>query len=349
LQTTYAKFLSHKNVKIKLDSQTLSPKFFENWAYPPGYVPTRYTGTLPLDDGCKIEVEVLAGLTRESSPATGEYGVYFYCNERLTARALKTFEVGFTRGLAGVAHPKVSLTRVIVSLKGEARHMPWNSSKSDIRPSHHVFVALHDWLVQVVKNYAMLSRIWMGEWPEKVFKHTSGTMNEVKIEDFPTARKSFLLSPPKSRPRFADIVEQRNRKIANVKPWTKGLYEGIIAADLISKGRLEQRNRIALILIDSTLEIAFKEYLVNDSGKYYSDSQLITIFAKRHLVQQEIQKYIRNIDAATWKKISHYNNLRNKLIHERATVGLSDAELKDYKDIAEVVLQKLYKLKFVKL
>jgi hypothetical protein len=261
---------------------------------------------------------------------------------------LKTLEVGFTKGLAGVAHPKVSLTRVIVSLRGEARHMPWNSSKSDIRTSHPVFLALHDWLTQVVKDYAMLSRIWMGEWPEKVFKYTLGAIKEVKVEDFPTTRKSFLLAPPKSRPRFADVVEQRNRQIARAKPWTKGLYEGIIAVDLISKGRLEQKNRIALILLDSTLEIAFKEYLVNDSGTYYGDSQLAAIFAKRHLVQTEIQKYVKNIDAATWKKIGHYNNLRNKLIHERATVGLSDAQIKDYRGVAEIVLKKLYKLKFAK-
>lgn len=344
LRSTYAKFITNKNVIIKLDGETLTPEFFENWAYPPGYPPTKYTGTLTVEDGNAISVEALAGLTLESSPATGEYGVYFYCNDRLITRAMKTFEVGFTRGLAGVAHPKVSLTRVLVSLHGEARLMPWNSSKSDIRTKHKVFVALHDWLVQVVKDYATLSRIWMGEWPEKVFKHTSGTIKEVKIDDFPTVTKSFLLAPPKTRPRYADVVIQRNRKIAKDKPWTKGLYEGIIAADLIAKGKLEQRNRIALIVLDSTLEIAFKEYLVNDSGTYYSDAQLLTLFAKRHLVQQEIQKYV-NINGAIWKKIGHFNNLRNKLVHERATVGLDDQQIKDYRGVVETVLRKLFKLR----
>jgi hypothetical protein len=155
--------------------------------------------------------------------------------------------------------------------------------------------------------------------------------------------KSFLLAPPKTRPRYADVVTQRNGKIAKDKPWTKGLYEGIIAADLIAKGKLEQRNRIALIVLDSTLEIAFKEYLVNDSGAYYSDAQLLTLFGKRHLVQQEIQKYV-NIDAAIWKKIGHFNNLRNKLVHERATVGLDDEQIRDYRGVVETVLKKLFKL-----
>jgi hypothetical protein len=172
--------------------------------------------------------------------------VYFYCNDRLVARALKTFEVGFTKGLAGLPHPKVSLTRVLVSLNGDAWSMPWNSSKSDISTKHEVFLALHNWLVQVVKDYASLSRIWMGDWPNKVFKHTTGTIKEVEVTDFPTVKKSFLPPLPKSRPRYGEIITQKNKAIAKKKPWTRGLYEGVIAADLISNQNLEQKNRLRL-------------------------------------------------------------------------------------------------------
>lgn len=165
LQATYGKFLVSLAVTIQLNGEKLSALFFENWAYPPGYPPQKYTGVLKTEDGREIRVNALAGLTRESSPAAGEYGVYFYCNDRLIARGMKTFEVGFTKGLAGLPHPKVSLTRVLVSLNGDARSMPWNSSKSDVSTKHEVFLALHSWLVQVVKDYASLSRIWMGDWP----------------------------------------------------------------------------------------------------------------------------------------------------------------------------------------
>ena len=72
--------------------------------------------------------------------------------------------------------------------------MPWNSSKSDIDTKDAIFLALHDWLVQVVKDYATLSRIWMGDWPNKVFKYKSGKIKNVKVVNFPTAKKSFL--PP---------------------------------------------------------------------------------------------------------------------------------------------------------
>jgi len=225
--------------------------------------------------------------------------------------------------------------------------MPGNSSKSDINTKKEVFLALHDWLAQVVKDYASLSRIWMGDWPNKVFKHKTGTIKEVQVTDFPTVKKSFLPPLPRSRPRYGEVIIQKNRQIANRKPWTRGLYEGVIAADLISKQRLEQKNRIALIVLDSTLEIGFKEYLVNDSGGKYGDAQLLQLFKNRSAVHSEIKIYSKvKITAETWKKIEHYYQLRCKLVHEKATVGISDTQIEDFRKVVESVLGKLYKLKF---
>ncbi|MHC2317545.1 hypothetical protein ACVIHC_004591 [Bradyrhizobium diazoefficiens] len=347
LSVTYAKFLSTNGVSISLNGKALKPQFFDGWSYPPGYEPRRYHGVLKTAEGRDVRVEAIAGLSDESSPAGGEYGVYFYCNDRLIARALKTFEVGFMKGYAGLPHPKVSLTKVLVSLSGDASSMPWNSSKSDISTKHEVFQALHTWLTQAVKDYAALSRIWMGEWPDKVFKYAEGKVVDVPVDDFPTAKKSYLPPMPKSRPRYGDVITDVNKGVAKKKPWVKGLYEGVIAADLIAKQHLEQRNRIALIVLDSTVEIAFKEFLVHDSGVHYTDSQLLAIFKTRHTVHTEIRKYSQvKISADMWKKITHYSDLRNKLIHQRATAGVSDKEVGDFREVVEVVLKKLYKLKF---
>ncbi len=344
LGSTYAKFLKPK-VSILLNGKPIRPKFFEGWSFPPNYEPRHYHGKLATEDGSLVDVDVLAGLSSESSPASGEYGVYLYCNDRLIARALKSFEVGFMKGFAGIPHPKISLTKVIVSLRGEARSMPWNSSKSDISFKHEVFQALHGWLVEVVKDYAALSRIWMGDWPDKVFKFREGNIIDVPVEDFPTAKKSYLPPAPKSRPRFGDRVAEANAKLAKSKTYVRGLYEGVIAADLIAKQHLEQGNRIALIVLDSTLEIAFKEFLVYESGTYYSDAKLLEVFGTRHKVHNEIKKYVKLSDA-TWKQISLFSNMRNKLVHQRATGGVSDSELGDFREVVERVLKKLYKLKF---
>ena len=323
----------------------MQPLNFENWAYPPGYEPRKYFGDLPTQEGGIVKVEVVAGLSMESSPAAGEYGVYFYCNDRLISRALKSYEVGFTRGLAGLPHPHVSLTRVIVSLKGQARSMPWNSSKSAVNTNHYIFLSLHDWLVQVVKDYASLSRRLEGSWPEEVFKYPNGKIKEVKIANFPLAKKSYLPPLPQSKPRYGDRVKQVNRKIAKEKPWTIGIFEGIVATDLIFNQKLEQKNRICLILLDSTLEIAFKEYLVNDSGTAYGDARLLQIFSNRSLVQAEIARY-KTFDQKIWKKIDYYYKIRCKLVHERASVQISNSEIEDYREVVERVLKELFQLKF---
>ncbi len=328
LGATYARFVSGGSLELTLNGQLVAPQFFENWAYPPGHVPQEFVFQIKTDDGQVIRMRVIAGLTLESSPASGEYGVYFYCNDRLIARALKTAEVGFVKGLAGLPHPKLSLTRVLVFMNGDARSMPWNSSKSDINGKHPVFSAMRDWLTGTLKYYTSLSRIWMGDWPEKVFRYKTGQIKRVEAESLEAITRSHLPPLPKSRPRLGDILAQKNRNVAQAKPWTKGLYEGVIAADLISKQRLEQRNRLSLIVLDSTLEIAFKEYLVNDSGASYTDSRLLSLFGNRGDVHKEIEKYIHSIGSDIWKKINYYYRLRCKLIHERTSVAVDDHELR---------------------
>jgi acetone carboxylase gamma subunit len=86
---------------------------------------------------------------------------------------------------------------------------------------------------------------------------------------------------------------------------------------------------------------------VNDSGGAYSDAQLLQLFKNRYAVHSEIKKYPKvKIAADTWKKIEHYYLLRCKLIHEKATVGISDAQIEDFRKVVEGVLGKLYKLRF---
>jgi hypothetical protein len=185
----------------------------------------------------------------------------------------------------------------------------------------------------------------MGEWPEKVFKYSSGKMREVAIDDFPAVKKSYLPPMPKSRPRYGDVVTQKNKTLAKQKPWVRGLYEGVIAADLILKQNLEQRNRIALIVLDSTLEIAFKEYLVNETGPRISNKRLAELFSNRHTVHSEVRKHVP-LTPVLWQKIDYYYDQRSKLVHDRATATIPENEIWDFRSVVETVLTTLYKLKF---
>lgn len=347
LSRTYAKFLS-KKIKIIVDNEEIKPfEFDNNWAYPPNYCPRKINGKVVIFDKEVKEVKVCitAGLITESSPALGEYGVYFYCNNRLIASALKNFQVGFATGLAGLPHPSVSLVRVIVSLEGEAILMPWNSSKSAISYDHQVFKALQKNIIDIVKFYASLSRSLEGSWSSEVFKYTTGNIISLNDFKFPSSRRLNFPPVPKSKLRYEDELKQSNREIMNDKPWTKGLVSGIVAADLIGNKKFDEKNRISLIILDSTLEIAFKEFLVNDSGTIYSDAQLVTLFKNRKDVVNEIKRYIV-LSNKIWKKIKYYYDLRCKLIHERASAGINDSQIQDYTNIVQIVLKKMFKLNF---
>jgi hypothetical protein len=348
LSSTYAKFIDTKKFEIIVDGTSLKSLKFENWAYPPNYKPRNYSGKLNLDSGNSVDVNVIAGLTTESSPASGEYGVYLYCNDRLIAKALKTPEVGFVKGIAGQPHPSLSIARVIISLNGASIDMPWNSSKSDINTNHIVFRELQKWLLEIVKNYTSLSRRLAGNWPTTVFKFPSGKIDNISIPDFNSTSKSYLLSLPQVNAKYIDVIKNKNSSISKAKPWTKGLYESMIAVVIVGKQRLETRNRIGLLMLDSTIEIAFKEFLVNDvTSPYYSDKDIQRIFEKRHYVVAEIKKHVLNKDISDddWKKIKYYYDLRSKLVHERATVDITDSQLSDYRLVAEKILKVLFKLK----
>ena len=45
------------------------------------------------------------------------------------------------------------------------------------------------------------------------------------------------------------------------KPWIRGLVETLTAVKLLRRSSIETRNRQALILLDSVLEIGFKNFL----------------------------------------------------------------------------------------
>jgi histidine kinase/DNA gyrase B/HSP90-like ATPase len=348
LGATYSQFLCHNNLKIKLNANELTPVNFEKWAYPPDFEPRRYSGVVKTSTGEDVRIQAIAGLTTESNPSGGEWGVYVYCNERLIIGGLKTFDVGFASGLAGKPHPDISLMRVLLFISGSAKLLPWNSSKSDINPSNEVFLTIQNWLVHVVKDYASLSRRFNkfeGGWPENVFKYTSGNIRDEIISDFSTANTSYLPKLPESRPRLPDKIKNANKAVVQIKPWTRGLYESIIAVDLIFKKNLEQKNRICLILLDSTLEIAFKEYLVNESGVAYGDERLQKIFKDRTQVHQEVkQNAFKKISATDWLTIEYYYKTRCDLIHRKATASIADEDLTRYREVVVKVLQRLFGL-----
>jgi hypothetical protein len=343
---TYAEFLKDPSFEIYVNDTIATPVFFNrDWAYPPNYGPKTVYCPLIIEEK-SIGISIEAGLIGENASSGSEYGVYFYCNDRLIARAIRSFEVGYTRGKAGNDHPALSLARTIVKINGDAQFMPWNSSKSAINYKHKVYEAIRDELIKIITYYTSLSRRFQGHWPETVFKYKYGQEESLEVKSLSEIRHMYNLPLPQVRVKLSDTIKQKNRVLARSKPWITGLYEGIIATDFIVKQSLEQKNRFALIMLDSTLEIAFKEYLANEVSPSIGTQRLHNVLPNRANVIAEVINRVPQISASEWQKINYYYTMRCNLIHQKATTAVTDGEVEDYKKLIQHILSMLFSIKF---
>jgi anti-sigma regulatory factor (Ser/Thr protein kinase) len=346
LQSTYALFLKKGNLEILVNGYPIEGvEYDQSWSYPPEYPPQKFNFDIQVENDY-VKVEILGGLLSEEESGGGESGVYFYCNERLIARALKDYEVGYTKGYAGQPHhPGAALGRVIVKLQGQAQFMPWNSSKSAINYKHKVFEALRGSIMEVLKYFVSLSRRTQGDWPGQVYKYDRGSIEEKSITSPGEVSNLYSVPLPRQRKRYDEKLLEKNKKIGKSKPWTVGLYEAIGLVDFISsKGHFSQRNRFALIMIDSNLEIGLKEYLVHEAK--IGNTKFNNLKGNRTDVIKEVRKTITSITDAEWDKINFYYLKRNNLIHEKTTSDVKEEDVNDYRELSEKVLKELFGLKF---
>jgi hypothetical protein len=348
LGATYSQFISKSNFSITLNSKEIEPIVFESWSYPPNFEPKHYSGKVSVDTK-DINFDIISGLTKQGDPAGGEYGLYLYCNDRLISRAFKGYEVGYKTGMAGQPHPSISLVRVIVRLNGGSQLMPWNSSKSEINTKSHTFKALENQIIQIISNYSRASRSMSDEWATKVFPYKTGTIKQVSVSELTQSTDLHLIPiPRKTNQKYIDVIKRNNKTVATKKPWVKGTYEALIAVEEISKLNIEQNNRISLLILDSTLEIAFKDYLANETpSNTYSANRLATIMGNRATVHTEIMNYL-NFKRDTWTRVNYYYNLRCELVHKRVAVTITNEDLKIYRDLCEYMFKKMFGLNFQK-
>lgn len=342
LSEVYSKFLDRGAVIAVNGEKLHAINFDDDWSYPPNLFPAKFSGEVPID-GRKVEVEILSGLIDHPGDPDDSYGVFIYCNNRLIARGLTDFSVGFVPGMVGNPHYNISLARTIVRLRGQSRDMPWDSSKSGVSTKHAVFQAIRPSIIDATKRYAQVSRSLQGKWDSEVFPHTTGHLVEEKLDTITSIPKSYLPTPPASKLKWHQKIIGTNDAIVAQKPWSSGLLDSVIASELIAKYPLGQKNRIALIVLDSTLEIAYKEYLVNE--KAMGVAAFKKIADNRAEVQKEVARQL-GVSAQTLQKIDYYYKLRCDLIHQRATPNITDQQIQDYRAVVEDLLEAMFGLVF---
>jgi hypothetical protein len=287
---------------------------------------------------------MVGGLISEKEPGRDDYGVYFYCNDRLIAKEIKDKSVGYISSRAGIPHSDASLARVIVSLRGAAKDMPWNSTKSAVSFAHPTFKGFQESLIQLLSYYSSVSRSFKGRWQE-VSSHKTGKIQRLKLKDVQHLKKAYLPPKPRVLKHRIDHLREDNQQILKMQPWTLGIVESIAAVDLIRRQKFETKNRIALLLLDSSFEIALKEYIVHTQGLNFGQRTLEQIFEQRESVLKIVRQKV-SIDNPTLAKIDHYYRLRNKLVHERATVEVPNEDINIYEETVQGVLTQLFGLQF---
>ncbi|MBE2219331.1 MAG: ATP-binding protein [Ignavibacteria bacterium] len=345
LSEVYAKFLQMGNVEIVLNNTTLKPKTFENFSGHPEFRPKSYVMNV-FDGSEKAQVKILAGVCTISS--TSEYGVYLYCNNRLIVKSVKEENVG------AIMHPECGIAKIFVFINGPAELMPWNSSKSNFNYNSDTFLAIQSRLKEITGHYMKLSRSLSKNslWAD-VAKYEK---YEVQTEDMGNnfeIKKVSLPVIPIMRHTTQERLKNLNREVLDEKPWTRGLFDSLQVVDLIIHRSYNQRNRIALLVLDSTLEIGLKEFLVFQSGKTYREADLDSIFStinsSRRNVIKEIRRYL--LTGAKydkyWSKVEFYYKKRCDLVHSTATPNVTDEEIEEYKNVVQTIFTHLFGLRFV--
>jgi hypothetical protein len=333
-----------------LNGDPVAPIEFETWAFPPGHGPRRMTYAVELTDIGRINFDVTAGLIRDRDRERANYGVYFYCNQRLIVKELKTREVGyFVSAEAGVPHPDSSLCRTIVRLQGPAKGMPWTSNKTGIDFDHPIFRHIRKTIIDLTSHFTRLSRTFKDDWANNVVKYDEGNI-EIQRADQVTAAGRLLLPglPKERRPRGARS-KTANKQQTDRQPWTVGLVEAFDAIDVIERQNLDTKNRFALILLDSNFEIALKEFIVNRPKLFppheFTNTKISALFERR----TEVIKLVRtkvSIPDELIDKANYYYNVRNSLTHQRATVNPTDADIRGYRGVVQELLSILFDLQF---
>ncbi len=348
---TYAWFLTNTDFHLVVNGVAVTPLAFDSWAYPPGYGPksASFRVTAP-GTGQTMVVEIVGGLIRDRDPDAENYGVYFYCNNRLIVKHHKTHEVGyFVSSEAGTPHPDASLCRVIVRLNGSAQLMPWNSSKTGINYGHYGFLQVRPTLIQLASHFSSLSRRTKDDWSGKITQYSTGVIDSVEHISADSGKRLVLPQLPKVNKARAEHLKINNNDAIQRQPWTLGLVEAVAFVDIVRRQKLQTRNRIALILLDSTLEIALKEFIVHRAELFgereFNDGKLHDLFGNRNKVMETVMTKFPAV-AALLNQARHYYVQRNKLIHERATLDIPEWDIDNYRKIVEELLTSLFDLNF---
>ena len=261
LGITYLNFLKYESVEIKIsyikneedNELKIFPTNLENWSYNVKYKPKTYIVDIPYKTK-KIKIKIRVGLSNKYSPE-GNYGFYFFCNNRLISYNCKDEELGYVTGIIGKPHNTISIVKIFVFITGPSEAMPWNSNKTKINYEHIVFRKLKPHLSKLAKVWSSAARSITGRFKQEFSIYDKGKVeDEIRLEDISKINDIGKPEIPNMKKTYEKKILKANEKIINESPWTRGLNESMIFVENILKKNYVTKNRIALILLERTFE-----------------------------------------------------------------------------------------------
>jgi len=340
LADTYALNFS-KDFTILVNNDPIRSPHRIQWAYlPQGCHPRTYKSYISIENR-KVGLELTVGVKMPSND-NDEYGFDIYCNDRMILKNYKHSEIGFVSGQLGFAQKKIACFKGIVKISGASKDIPWNSTKSALNFSNLIFPQLKTKLITLAKPYVQLSRR-LSDDPTQITRFPVGQIQIVDLtstEDLHLGPNDLPHLPPAKRTQ-ADILLKRNEDAVRENPWTRALIENIYVADLVMYTlKLENKNRFALLLLDTCLEVAFRDYIIRvariDLGPdkkniLSSREKLNSIIKKREILPVEM-----------WNQIDYFYDLRCSLYHELASLEIPDTDIENFRYVVGSALFLLH-------
>lgn len=129
--------------------------------------------------------------------------------------------------------------------------------------------------------------------------------------------------------------------MAKTQPWINGLIDGLSASNLIRNSAIEHKNRIAFIILDSTLEIAFKKYIEN--VKRIPNIQESTWKSREAIIK--ILKKNTSFDKEVWEDTEYFYKIRTGMYHEDSEKTVSDTTIGNFQELVEFFIDNLFTIK----
>jgi hypothetical protein len=123
-----------------------------------------------------------------------------------------------------------------------------------------------------------------------------------------------------------------------LSPWLYGVVDTLVGAEVLRASTIPNRNRLAVILIDSAFETACRAFL-----QHKAKIKLQETHRHRDNLISAVKAKLPHIDEQVWDDINYYyQDIRCDFYHQSASKTIVDVALLDYRDTVRFVIDEAF-------